>query len=194
MKALGKYFFNLILIGTLFSCKEDKNNNINDNKISKVKLTESNKINLIDKFVNDNEEIIYSFKTKSGKQLIIVKDTANAYIQYRFGKEKNIEMKYPEISSKESWNKFKYNSYLRGGGKENAGMEIDNLQFKKNGYTYLIYRAYFAENEKNSAGIIITDSQNKEIRINGIASTITGCICNLEDTQLIEKTDIGLSF
>lgn len=146
------------------------------------------------KMVYDNEEVIYTFETNSNKEIVIVKDTTNSYIKYRYGNNGKIEMEYPKESTKESWKKFQYNSYWRGGGKENSGQEIDNLQFTNNGYTYLIYRTYFAEDESFSAGIIITDIKNKEIRINGNPKTIEGCICNLEETGLIEKTDIGLSF
>ncbi len=144
--------------------------------------------------VQANEEIIYAFTTKNKKEVVVVKDTSNNYIKYRYGTRQHIELEFPAENTKESWNKFQYNSYWRGGGKENSGMEIDNLQFTNNGYTYLIYRTYFAENEKQAAGIIITDVKGKETRINGVPKSIKGCICNLEDTGLIEKTDIGLSF
>ena len=147
-----------------------------------------------DKLLYDNEEVVYSFKTRNGKEMLIVKDTSNVYIKYRYGKNGNIEMEYPQEYTKQSWKKFEYNSYWRGGGAANSGMEIDNLQFTNNGYTYLVYRAYFAEDESNSAGIIITDPDNKEIRIDGDPKTIQGCICNLEDIGQIEKSDIGLSF
>ena len=148
----------------------------------------------LEQLIYENDELIYSFKTENKKQIFIVKDKSNAYIKYRYGNNGKIELEFPKESNKDSWKKFQYNSYWRGGGKDNSGMEIDNLQFTNGGYTYLIYRTYFAENEKNNTGIIITNSTNKEIRINGMANTIKGCICNLEDTGLIEKTDIGLSF
>ena len=145
-------------------------------------------------YVLKNEQIIYSFKTTNDKLMFLVKDKENKYIQYRFGTNNKIELEFPVERNKESWKKFQYNSYWRGGGKENSGMEIDNLQFTKNGFTYLIFRTYFSENEKISAGIIIIDSKKKEMRILGNTKTIVGCICNLEDSGLIEKTDIGLSF
>jgi hypothetical protein len=31
-----------------------------------------------------NEEVIYSFETKNGKKMSLVKDKTNKYIQYRF--------------------------------------------------------------------------------------------------------------
>lgn len=145
-------------------------------------------------YLKNNEEIVYYFQTKNDKKMFLVKDKNNAYIQYRFGTKDKIEMEFPKERTIDSWKKFQYNSYWRGGGKENSGMEVDNLQFTNNGYTYLIYRTYFAEKETNSAGIIITDAKGIETRINGDSKTIIGCICNLEDSGLIEITDIGLSF
>lgn len=141
-----------------------------------------------------NEEIIYSFETKNGKKMSLVKDKTNKYIQYRFGTKTKVEMEFPKERTKESWKQFHYNSYMRGGGKDNAGMEVDNLSFKNNGYEYLLFRTYHAEGEDFSAGIIITDSKKKETRINGNYKTVKGCICNLEDTGMIIKEDIGLQF
>lgn len=141
-----------------------------------------------------NEEIIYSFSAKNGKKMSLVKDKTNKYIQYRFGAPNKIEMEFPKERTKESWKKFHYNSYWRGGGIQNAGMEIDNLQFKNNGFEYLLFRTYHAEGEVYTSGIIITDSKGKETRVRGNYKTVQGCICNLEDTKMIEKENIGLTF
>lgn len=141
-----------------------------------------------------NEEVIYSFQTKNGKKMSLVKDKTNQYIQYRFGTRNKVEMEFPAERTKESWKKFHYNSYMRGGGKDNAGMEIDNLLFKNNEYEYVIFRAYHSEGNDYSAGIIIKDSKGKESRISGNYKTVKGCICNLEETGMIEREDIGLTF
>ncbi|OCK52331.1 hypothetical protein BA768_12100 [Chryseobacterium sp. CBo1] len=141
-----------------------------------------------------NEEVIYSFETKNGKKMTLVKDKNNQYIQYRFGTANKIEMEFPKERTKESWKKFHYNSYFRGGGIDNAAMEIDNLLFTNNGFEYVIFRAYHSEGNDYSAGIVIKDSKGKETRINGNYKTVKGCICNLEDTKMIEREDIGLTF
>jgi hypothetical protein len=141
-----------------------------------------------------NEEVVYSFETKSGKKMSLVKDKTNQYIQYRFGTKNKVEMEFPAERTKESWKKFHYNSYMRGGGKDNAGMEIDNLLFRNNGYEYVIFRSYHSEGNDYSAGITIKDSKGKESRISGNYKTVKGCICNLEETEMIEREDIGLSF
>lgn len=141
-----------------------------------------------------NEEIVYSFETRNGKKMALVKDKTNKYIQYRFGTKSKIEMEFPKERTKESWKQFHYNSYWRGGGVANAGMEIDNLQFFNNGVEYLLFRTYHAEGEVYSAGIIVTNKTKKTTRIIGDYKTVKGCICNLQDTGMIEIEDIGLSF
>jgi len=42
-----------------------------------------------------NEEVIYSFETKNGKKMSLVKDKTNKYIQYRFGTKTKVEMEFP---------------------------------------------------------------------------------------------------
>lgn len=143
-------------------------------------------------YLRSNEDVIYSFETKSGKKMVLVKDKKNEYMQYRFGTKDRIEMEFPAERTKESWKKFTYNTYHRGGGKQNAGMELEYLSFINNGYTYQLYRTYQAEDESFSAGVTITDSKGKETDVAGVYKTVKGCICNLEDTGMIRKEDTGL--
>ncbi|KMQ59318.1 hypothetical protein ACM46_19510 [Chryseobacterium angstadtii] len=138
-----------------------------------------------------NEEIIYSFDTKNGKKMALVKDKKNGYIQYRFGSKNRVEMEFPATRTKESWKQFKYNSYHRGGGKQNAGMDLNYLAFTNNQYKYLLFNTYHAEDESLSTGITVTDSKGKETNIIGIYKTIKGCMCNLEDSEVV-KEDFGL--
>lgn len=139
-----------------------------------------------------NEVIIYSFETRTGKKMALVRDKKNEYIQYRFGNKSHVEMEFPTERTKDSWKQFKYNSYLRGGGKQNAGMEFNHLSFINNGYKYMVFRTYYAEDESYSTGITVTDNKGRETDITGIYKTIKGCMCNLEATGMIEKEDTGL--
>ncbi|PQA90332.1 hypothetical protein B0A69_20565 [Chryseobacterium shigense] len=138
-----------------------------------------------------NEETIFSFDTKNGKKMSLVKDKKNGYIQYRFGSKDHVEMEFPNSRTKDSWKQFTYNSYHRGGGKQNAGMDLNYLSFSKNNYKYQLFRTYDAENESFSTGITVTDSKGKETEISGVYKTIKGCMCHLEDTE-VKKEDFGL--
>jgi len=137
-----------------------------------------------------NEETVFSFQTKNGKIMSLVKDKKNEYIQYRFGSKDHVDMEFPSARNKESWKQFTYSSYHRGGGKQNAGMDLNYLTFTKNNYKYQLYRTYSAEDESFSTGITVTDSKGKETDITGVYKTIKGCMCNLEDTE-VKKEDFG---
>ncbi|SFN60812.1 hypothetical protein SAMN05421594_3534 [Chryseobacterium oleae] len=137
-----------------------------------------------------NEEAVFSFDTKNGKKMALVKDKKNGYIQYRFGSKDRVEMEFPATRTKESWKQFTYSSYHRGGGKQNAGMDLNYLTFINNNYKYQLFRTYSAEDESFSTGITVTDSKGKETDVTGVYKTIKGCLCNLEDTE-VKKEDFG---
>ena len=139
-----------------------------------------------------NEEIIYSFETKAGKKMTLVKDKQDQYIQYRFGSKNHVDMEFPAERTQDSWKKFKYKSYMRGGGKQNAAMELSYLTFTNKDYQYQLYKTYYAEDGSYNTGITVTDNKGKETDIPGIYKTIKGCICNLQESTLIEKEDTGL--
>lgn len=139
-----------------------------------------------------NEEIIYSFETKNGKKMTLVKDKKDEYIQYRFGNKNKVEMEFPAARTKDSWKKFTYNSYMRGGGKQNSGMEVYYLSFKNNGYQYQLYKSYYAEDVSYSTGVTVTDAQGKETDITGIYKSIKGNLSSLNDSDLIVKENTGL--
>lgn len=144
---------------------------------------------------SQSEEIIYSFNTTNGKKVSIIKESKNAYIYYQFGKAGKTEMQFPRLKNATSWKDFKYNNYGRGGGKNNAGMEIANLEFENKGYKYLIFRAYFSETESITTGVIVTDLKTqKETRISGIEKSSKGSLISLDQNSPLIIEDIGLNF
>ena len=83
-------------------------------------------------FTLPNEEVIFSFNTQNGKKVTLNKDTANNYVIYRFGTKEKIEFEFPG-KSKSSWTDFKYSFYLRGGGTQNEGMDLNYIYFTNMG-------------------------------------------------------------
>ncbi|MEY4926599.1 MAG: hypothetical protein RI894_1035 [Bacteroidota bacterium] len=49
------------------------------------------------KLLLPNEECVFSFKTKSGKTMMLAKDKTEKYLIYRFGTKNNIELEFPTI-------------------------------------------------------------------------------------------------
>lgn len=207
MKRLN-FNFKLILIifltSVLFGCSNKIAKNTSDPfteikpKNDEIATQTSNavipttKIDKIDKYnenlCTDNEKVLFSFKTGKGAKTlsICVSKKQPDYIVYRFGTKENIELEYPPNKT-DSWNKFAYSYYLRGGGKENAGLDLNYLSFSKDGYEYQVYQEYSAENECMNVGIRINEkATNRKVEVKGLSNSIIGSLVNLRDNKKIK--------
>jgi hypothetical protein len=77
---------------------------------------------------------LFSFKLASSPKTlsVCVSKTQPDYIVYRFGTKDKIKLEFPENKA-DSWSKFTYSYYLRGGGAENEGMDLNYLSFENGG-------------------------------------------------------------
>jgi hypothetical protein len=136
-----------------------------------------------------NEQIICSFNTVDDKRMVLAKDSADKYIVYRFGTADKIEFEFPE-KTKESWSKFTYSFYLRGGGKQNETLDLNYVYFVSNKFKYVIYNTYAAEYEKPECGIKVIDlTTNKTSDIKGNSKTVKGNLIDFRDNNLLEVSD-----
>ena len=135
-----------------------------------------------------NEESIISFKTLNEKTVVLAKDTSNKYIVYRFGTIDTIEFKFPETSN-DSWRKFTYSFYLRGGGVENEGLDLNYIYFINGKNKYVIYQNYSAVDNNTTCGVKIIDIKSNEIiELVGDPKSKVG---NLTDLRNNESIQIG---
>ena len=140
-------------------------------------------------FILKNEEIIFSFDTKKGKRMMLVKDKANTYIFYRFGTKDRVEFKFPE-KNQTSWSKFKYSFYLRGGGVQNEGMDLNHIYLINKNIKYVIYDTYYSIGEKHEIGIKVTDLKTKKsLDIKGDYKTRKRTMAEFRDNNLLEITE-----
>ena len=140
-------------------------------------------------FTLPNEEVIFSFNTKNGKKVTLNKDKANNYIIYRFGTKDKVEFEFPD-KSKSSWTDFKYSFYLRGGGIQNAGIDLNYIYFTNKDFKYVIYDTYYAVGNKQDIGIkIINIKTNKTTNIQGDRKTRKGTLVDFRDNNLLEIGD-----
>jgi hypothetical protein len=142
------------------------------------------------KYVLPNEKNIISFITTKGKILTLSKDKNDEYIVYRFGTKEKIELEYPE-RNKESWKKFTYSFYHRGGGKMNSAMDLITVWFTIDVYEYGIF-SYDRAGDEFSAesfdvGVKITNLKtNKETKIIAIENSIKGSMYQFTENGLIK--------
>lgn len=140
-------------------------------------------------FVLPNEELVYAFHTTNGKKVVVAKDTADQYLVYRFGTKKKIEFEYPE-KNENSWKKFTYSFYLRGGGKKNDGLDLNYLQFTNGNYKYVVFDTYSAMDNHSDIGIKVIDlTTQKTILLKGIYTTQKGSLIDFRRNELIEQSD-----
>ncbi|WP_313563662.1 XAC2610-related protein [Ruminiclostridium cellobioparum] len=146
------------------------------------------KIKYTDDLCTDNENVLFSFKiADSAKTLSVCQSkTKPAFIVYRFGSKDKIELEFPENKA-DSWSKFTYSYYLRGGGADNEGMDLNYLSFESGGYKYKIYQEFTVEDNMTNVGIKITDkATNKETDIKGLSNSIEGSLINLREDKRIK--------
>jgi hypothetical protein len=139
-------------------------------------------------FLLSNEESVISFKTLNEKMVVLAKDTSNKYIVYRFGTIDSVEFKFPETSN-DSWRKFTYSFYLRGGGVENEGLDLNYIYFINGKNKYVIYQNYSAVDNNTTCGVKIIDiNSNEIIELVGDPKSRVG---NLTDLRNNESIQIG---
>jgi hypothetical protein len=135
--------------------------------------------------IQSDEEVIFSFKLKSGKYAVLLKGNNESYLVYRFGTNKKVELEYPAELNTASWQKFTYSYYYRGGGKENAGLDLNYVTFETNGFTYKLYDEYSAEDDSRNTGVLVTDTEGKERDITGTKGSAKGSLVQLRYNEKI---------
>lgn len=140
-------------------------------------------------YFNKNEINVFSFDTSNGKKMTLSLDKTKKCIIYRFRTIANIEFQYPK-EIKEDYSKFKLLHYLRGGGIQNEGEDLFQLQFTNEDFTYKIYNNWYAKGNKKEVGILVLNNKTKkQITIKGASETIKGTLAYLADSNIIPLSD-----
>ncbi len=138
--------------------------------------------------LKENEEIIISFSiVGSDKAVALCKSKEEPdYIVYRFGTSKHVEFEYPDNPA-ESWDKFTYSYYLRGGSTENEGLDLNYVTFEYRGSSYAIFQEYASEADATDVGIRITDLTSfEETILKASEDSIIGDLRELRDSDKIQ--------
>ncbi len=150
------------------------------------KYVASSQIN--ENLCGDNEEVVYSFRTLEEQKVVsLCKNDKEDYIIFRYGTEENIEIEYPDILD-DSWNNFAYCYYLRGGGPDNEGLDLNFITFKSKEYSYILYEKYYATDDEHQYGMIIINNDNgNEKDMIGSSDSVIGTLINFRrDNKILE--------
>lgn len=143
-----------------------------------------------DSLCQSNESLIFGFGLKSKKVLSVCEgDTAKAgYLVYRFGMPGKVELTFPDTLDSTSYAKFVFDSYLRGGGTQNEGLDENHLGFETNGARYQVYEEQSAREARQRIGIRVTVMKSKkEIDLPGIPASVRGTLRPLRHDERLKK-------
>lgn len=134
----------------------------------------------VDEFLcNNNEKLLFMFETDNGNIVSVCIEENDNYIVCRFGTADKIEFEYPKDKTN-SWHLFTYSYYLRGGGAQNEGVDLNSLKFSYDNNFYEIYDDYYAVDDSFIVGIRINGTEVK-----GIAGSISGSLIGLRNNDKI---------
>ncbi len=139
----------------------------------------------ISSFGEEREQTMFSFTTTSNKLCSIVHDTISNTLYYRYGTSSSVELEVQDDLS-DTTVVFTYSYYFRGGGVENAGLDLNSVIFVNGGYTYEIYSNSSAETGNHNIGITVSDSaENIVADIKGVNKSQEGSLVNFRFNYLI---------
>jgi len=137
-------------------------------------------------FSQKNDSLIYSFKTVEGKNVVISENNNN--VSFTYGKKDSLEI---NINNKIlSSNIFNYSYYLRGGGAQNEGLDLNYFYFTKANFKYVVYETYYAVDNSTTCGLkIINLKTNKIEDYKGNIASIKGSLMFFRDNEIVTHGD-----
>ena len=109
--------------------------------------------------------------------MVLAKDKKDNYLIYRFGTADKIDLEFPKEKNKQSFKKFTFSTYLRGGGIQNEGMDLNGVHFMIADFEYSVFQNYYAVGNKIEIGVEIKNLKtNKITAIFGNPKTVIGTL------------------
>jgi hypothetical protein len=96
--------------------------------------------------IAQNENVIYSFKTKNNKVVELIFNESDSVFIYRFLSKGKLELEIRDDLT-DTDTIFTVHGYHRGGGVDNAAMDYNDIYFSNNGYDYNIYYVWAVNEE-----------------------------------------------
>ena len=183
----------LMVSGLLGACNNPPSSKENITQtgvaLSSFSLITTNNVSIYDNALcTENEQVILSFELEGTSKIISIceADHDENYIVFRIGTSNEIDFEFPK-NKEDSWNKFIYSYYLRGGGEFNEGLDLNYLSFEDKGKQYEVYQEYTAEQDNIMVGLKIVDLESsQETILPGIGETVNGSLVSLRDNIKIK--------
>lgn len=130
-----------------------------------------------------NETVAFAFQLKNQKWVSVCRDKNDKYLVYRFGTKTKIEFTYPAVLDTTSWQQFSFKYYSRGGGIQNAAMNIAFLTFTNNNTEYEVYDTWTAEENVQHCGVSVSVNK-KSTNMKGLLKTRKNYLQSLTESPV----------
>ena len=135
-----------------------------------------------------NEEIVFAFQLEDQQWVSVCKEKNEKYLVCRFGNKNKIELQIPALLDSNSWKRFTFSGYNRGGGKENAAMHFAYLSFRNKDVVYEVYELWNSEDSVEHCGLTVIIN-NKANDKPGVLNTRKGKLLDLMYNDRLKKEE-----
>lgn len=140
----------------------------------------------------ENEKEIFAFDLDEDNKHISLSicEEQPDYMVFRITSNNKNQITYPR-RTKDSWSKFTYSYYFRGGGANNEGLDLNYLSFIIDNKTYKLYDEYSAVNDHTLVGLIIENIETEEkIDYRDISNSRKGSLIELRyNDKILHESD-----
>lgn len=135
------------------------------------------------------DKIIFSFITTDNSRVDVLTDTSEGYLRFKISLKDKIQFQFPDtVDSESSWKRFTYSYYIRGGGRENEGLDLNYLYFTSGSVKYVIYDAFSASEDKYTCGYKTIDPDRGNTNdYPGKIETRKGSLMELRDNKHVNQ-------
>jgi hypothetical protein len=108
---------------------------------------------------------------------------------YRLGNQYKIELQVPAVLDTNSWKRFTFSGYNRGGGKENAAMHFGYLSFKDKDTIYEVFELWNSEDDIEHCGLTVMRNEKIISSIKGNIKSKSGNLVQLMNELKIDQVE-----
>jgi hypothetical protein len=135
-----------------------------------------------------NEDIVFAFQLKDQQWVSVCKEKNGKYLVCRIVNKNKIELQVPAVLDSNSWKRFNFSGYNRGGGRKNGAMHFAYLSFGQNKIAYEVHELWNSQDSIEHCGLTIMIN-NKATQKPGVLNTRKGNLLQLLYNDRIKKEE-----
>ncbi|MCX6550870.1 MAG: hypothetical protein NTY02_07675 [Acidobacteria bacterium] len=133
------------------------------------------------------EDLVFGFRTVTGLLASVCRARSDEYLVYRSQAPRGVVEQFP-ARLEGSWGQFELSSYFRGGGVQNAGLDLTGLRFNGPHGDVEVFQDWSAASNKWLVGLTLTDrGTGKPVTLDADPSTQLGALSRLRGAPRLAR-------